>query len=181
MPIFFMISLRINFVKIYLIIIFNSLVFVNWVNAQPITELRVIGNSASFYFNTIEQYQNGVTLTDWSTIRVRYQITGKTAWQIIAWTDYSDIEHEDGTNSIPLNNFTIEINTLSISSANTTTIYTTPFAPTTTPTPLLWGIGNVGVDATVEFKISYKISPAGLGSLPSGTYYLPLNLRLEEQ
>jgi len=153
-------------VKIYITIILCTLVSVV-INAQPITELRVIGNSASFFFNTTQQYKNGVILTDWTTIRVRYQITGKLAWRVIVWSDYAQIEHQDGTNSIFLTNFSIEINTSSISSSNTTIFYATPFTPTTTGTPLIWGTGDVDVDATVEFKISYKISPTGFETLPS--------------
>lgn len=167
----------------FLLIVFSSIISVKALS-QPITELRVIGNSATFLFNTLRQYNEGITLSEnHTTIRIRFQITGKTAWQIVAWTDYANIESTEGTDFIPISNFSILINTASIApiAPATVTGYTTPFLPTTTPTPLIWGDGNPGVDSVVEFKIYYKISPTGLGALPNGTYYVPLQLRLEEQ
>lgn len=171
------------FLYTFLLLVFSSIISVKALS-QPITELRVIGNSATFIFNTIKQYTEGITLSEnHTTIRIRFQITGKTAWQIVAWTDYSDIEFEEGVDYIPIENFSVLINTASITpiAPATVTGRTTPFTPSTTPTPLIWGDGAPGVDSVVEFKIYYRISPTGLGALPNGTYYVPLHLRLEEQ
>lgn len=171
------------FLYTILLLVFSSLISVKALS-QPITELRVIGNSASFIFNTIQQYNDGITLSEnHTTVRIRFQIDGKTAWRIVAWTDYANIEFEEGIEFIPITNFSVLINTASIAptAPATVTSYTTPFTPSTTPTPLIWGNGNPGIDSVVEFKIYYRISPTGLGSLPNGTYYVPLWLRLEEQ
>ena len=167
--------------RLLTVIIFGTLSSVIGVKAQPITELRVIGNSVPFYFNTMQQFQSGITLNDWTTIRIRFQITGKTAWQVVALAVDPSIEHQDGAHSIPLTNFTITINKSSITATNTVPSYTTPFTPTTTEIPLIWGaVTNTLQVVTVDFKISYSISLAGLGSLPDGRYYVPLKMELKE-
>lgn len=171
------------FLYTFLLIVFSGIISVKALS-QPITELRVIGNSATFLFNTLRQYNDGITLSEnHTTIRIRYQITGKTAWRIVAWTDYANIEFEEGVEFIDISNFSILINIPSISPTAPAVVtgYTSPFTPSTSPTPLIWGDGAPGVDSVVELKIYYKISSTGLGALPNGTYYVPLHLRLEEQ
>ena len=168
-----------SFLYIFFGLVFSNTLIVNGLHSQPITELRVIGNSANFLFNTIDQYVNGIDLTDRTTIRIRYQIAGKEAWQLDVWTDADSIEYQDGnTSSIPLDDF--QLIATPVSSDDPTITYTNPFTPTTSEQVLAKGDGIPGV-LTVEFKITYKLLPDNLGNKSPGLYYVPLNLLLKEQ
>lgn len=172
------------FIKNQFIYIFLSLVFINFISvkglqAQPITELRVIGNSVSFLVTTIDQYLGGVDLNNKTTIKIRYQIIGKEAWQLVAWTDYDSIYYQDAsTSSIPLEDF--QLIPTHVNSNDPTITYTNPLSPTQSEQVLVKGDGLAGV-LNVEFTLTYKLLPTHLGSKSPGLYYVPLNLLLKEQ
>jgi len=166
-----------------LIFLFSVLLTIK-VSAQPpypdVADLRVIGNSATFFFKTIDQFRDGVTLNNWTTIRIRYKYEDKINWQLLVWADSDSIENIEGGNSIPLTNFSLQITTVSFNNTNENHIATS-FIPSKLAAPLIWGsVIDKDSIGTVEFKISYTLSPDDIGNLPSGTYFVPLRLRLQD-
>lgn len=168
-----------------LIFLFSVLLTIK-VSAQPpypdVTDLRVIGNSATFFFKTMDQFRNGVTLNDWTTIRIRYKYEENKNWKLLIWADSDSIENIDGGKSIPLTNFSLQITTPPVSPENTSETHIgTSFSPSKLETSLIWGsVVDKDSIGTVEFKISYTLSPDDIGNLPSGTYFVPLRLRLQD-
>ena len=180
-----MIFLKRSLARICTLMILHSALLTIKVSAQPpypdVADLRVIGNSATFFFKTIDQFRDGVTLNDWTTIRIRYKYEDQINWQLLVWADSDSIENIEGGNSIPLTNFSLQITTpVSFNNTNENHIATS-FIPSKLAAPLIWGsVIDKDSIGTVEFKISYTLSPNDIGNLPSGTYFVPLRLRLQD-
>lgn len=180
-----MIHFKRKLTKFFTLYFFSCFLFLSIrVGAQPypdFAELRVIGSSATFFFKTMDQFKNGVTLNDWTTIRIRFKCKDNPNWHLLIWTEFDSIQSIDGTTSIPLSNFSVKITSEPTDTINTTIDYHEELSPSSIKTSLIWGSANVdSLITTVSFKISYTISPNGLGSLPSGTFFFPLRLTLED-
>jgi len=153
--------------------------------SDPIKDLRVIGSSVPFVFNTMGQYNNGITLTGWTRIRIRYLFTGKNPWQLLINAADTYLRYEgDAIHDIPVSDLKIDV-TVAVSNDPSLPVGTlTTLSGSDAPQQLASGAGLAPPTVVdVELVITYKmgVPPNIMLGKPNGLYYVQLELLLKEQ
>lgn len=143
-------------------------------NAQ-ITVVK--GGGASFIFNTMDKFASGITLADWTVLRIIFvddvpvQCSG---WSFTVAAIQSEIKMSGGVPAIPLDclKYTVTVDGIPIGGE-----YELSNAPTTVLSDANFGDP---FNASHEVKITYKLGvpPDLVSSYPSGFYYVDLSFDL---
>lgn len=175
-----------NFIKLFFLTIF----LVGWLfpfqaKCDPIKDLRVIGSSVPFVFNTLGQYNNGITLSGWTRLRIRYLYTGNNPWELLINAADTHLRYEgDAIHDIPVSDLKIDV-TVAVSNDPSLPVGTsTSLSGSDASQQLASGAGLVPPSVVdVELVITYKIGipPNILLGKPNGLYYVQLELLLKEQ
>lgn len=176
-------KLKIKFHALVLLVGAFILISQNATAQDPLKDLRVTGNSVQFIFNTLDQYQNGIEIDEWSRIKIRYLYTGHNAWKLSVWADEPYIVYEDDPiNNIPIEN--LELIIQEKSNNDPTIAFTSPFSLSEVKSVLVQGNGLVPPSIVeLEFTITYRLGfpPNIMLNKPKGFYYVTLQFLLEEQ
>ncbi|MDI3528169.1 MAG: hypothetical protein PWR03_2353 [Tenuifilum sp.] len=154
--------------------------------SQDIKSLREIGNYVQIFYNTLDDYQNGVTLNGYTRVKIKFRVDGSSGWELRVFAQTSTIEHEDGTNSLPLT--ALELTPAILSTTDPTASVVTPFNPPQGPynpsdatQVIASGTGGtIGTNPPIEaeFSISYKTGNM-VNEIP-GLYFVTLQFLLVE-
>lgn len=174
------------FLKKYLIAIFLIVgLFPFQAKSDPLKDLRVIGSSVPFVFNTMGQYNNGITLTGWTRIRIRYLYTSKNPWQLLINAADTHLRYEgDAIHDIPVSDLKMEVTVVASNDSSLPVGTSTTLSGSDASQQLASGSGLAPPAVVdVELVITYKIGipPNIMLGKPNGLYYVQLELLLKEQ
>jgi len=149
----------------------------------PLKDLRVIGNSVNFQFITLDHFANGITLTGWTRLKIRYQYTTKDPWELRINALDNVIKYEGNPiYDIPLSQLELEATITSTNDASATLI--TPFVLSNLEQTFIRGNGLVPpAIVDLELSITYKLGvpPNIMLNKPEGLYFVGLRFLLVEQ
>jgi hypothetical protein len=173
------------FLILFLAIGFSS----NKLKAQdPLKDLRVIGNFIQFNYSTLNHFNNGIELTDWTRVRIRFKYTGTNGWELRIFALSNKIHFEgNSTYDIELEDLEIIPNIISSNDASASinidfTLGQGPYNPSIPDQVLVSGNeGTVLEDPPVEIEIviTYRLGP--MMNKPEGIYFVNLNMLLVEK
>lgn len=137
----------------------------------------VKGGGATFIFNALDKYTNGITLSDWTVVRIVYLDEApieSTGWSFTVAAVQTEIKMSGGVPAIPLDYMLLRITVDGVPFGE----YPLSNAPTTLLSDLDFGDP---ANASHEVKITYllgTIPPKIVSSFPSGFYYVDLSFDL---
>jgi len=175
--------------KIRIILFFFLLASTNALGQDdPTGSISVIGGgSVPFFVNSLKKWENGVTLENWTRIRIRFNdpppTTTTTGWKLDVKPETAQIDAESGTDFLDLN--LIHIRVISVAPTAITDPAYTGVAP---PPPvdvaldagwvdLITDNQNSNVDLIVTISYDLGITIPLLGYNPN-YYYVDLRFRL---
>jgi len=156
--------------------------------SQNIKDLREIGNYVQIFYNTLNDYQNGVTLNGYSRIKLKFRYDGSNGWELRVFANSSEIEYEGGASN-NLNLSELEISSVVISTSDPSISVTSPFTPPVGPfnpsdaTQVIatGSGGTVGTDPPVEMELSFSYHMGNMVNKAPGLYFVNLQFLLVEK
>ncbi len=156
--------------------------------SQNIKDLREIGNYVQIFYNTLNDYQTGVTLNGYTRIRLKFRYDGSSGWELRLFTNSAEIEYEGApTENLDLTDLSITPTILSTSDPTNTingsySLVQGPFDPSKPEQVLVSGTGGtVGTDPPIEVEISITYSMGNMLNKPPGLYFVTLQFLLVEK
>jgi hypothetical protein len=153
---------------------------------DPYKSLSVIGNSLIFNYNTLSQYNTGITLNSWTTVRIRFQYTGSNGWELRLFSNDDAIKYE-GNPADDIALVDLIITPTVVSSNDFTTSPNVGFVLEEGPYDSLnpnqvvvsGDGGTTGTQVVVELTLTYDLG--GMLNKPEGLYYASLYMLLVEK
>ena len=163
--------------------------FVKNVRAQDdVKDLRVIGNYVQFSYNTLQQFNVGITLTGWTRVTIKFRYDGSSGWELRLWSLSSEIEYEgDISNNIDLSELGITpiITNTTDATAAINPLFALaegPYDPLNPAQVIATGDeGILGTDPVEEIELSITYSLGSMINKPEGLYFVNLVLLLVEK
>lgn len=160
----------------------------NYSYSQNIKDLREIGNYVQIFYNTLNDYQNGVTLNGYTRISIKFRYDGSSGWELRLFTNSAEIEYEGGpTGNLDLTALTITPTIISTTDPTITingsySLVQGPFDPSKPEQVLVSGKGGtVGTNPPIEVEISITYSMGNMLNTPPGLYFITLQFLLVEK
>ncbi len=146
------------------------------------------GNYVQFSYNTLDQFNNGITLSGWTRVTAKFRYDGSSGWEIRMWTLSNEIEYEgESEHNIQLSE--LEITPISINSTDASATVNVTFAlaeghydPMLTNQVIAEGDGGtVGAAPPVEIELTITYKLGSMINKPDGLYFVNLVLLLVEK
>lgn len=148
----------------FLIVVLVSLLSLN-LNAQNYARIKILsGGAPTFIFNSLRKYSEGVTLENWTKLRLELNETepGYNKWQLSV-TALTPVIQSDGTATLDLSSLYIKVVSYDLISG-TTIDYTTPEVMLSSGSAII--LGGTGVTSVVvDVSLSYDCGTKGINKL----------------
>jgi hypothetical protein len=148
-------------------------------NAQSYSRVKILtGGSPSFIVNSLKKYYDGITLSNWTRLRLELNdldVPPNSKWQLSFLSNTSKFE-SDGSAQLNLNVLFIRVESFTLVSNTSIDIDNSPIALSINPGPAGYGEvileGTGVVNMVVELSISYDLGTGDvvsnnlIGSIP---------------
>jgi hypothetical protein len=176
----------INANYLFLLIAIAQLLFAVSANAQDINNLKILGNNVQFSYNTLNQFNTGITLDGWTRINAKFRYEGSNGWEIRMYALSSQIEYEGGEPSDNIDLADLEIIPFIISGSGTTDLtaaINTSFILATDEDEIIaeGDGGTVGSDPPVDIELTISYKMGNMINKPEGLYFVSVRLILVEK